>query len=270
MPELPEVETTRRGIAPHLLRQRISGVIIREPRLRWPIDAALPAQVTGQTIHAVTRRGKYLLLGLDQGHLILHLGMSGSLRVLSNDTSPTRHDHIDFIMASGQLLRLRDPRRFGSLHWTREPPEQHPLLSTLGPEPFSDPFTGRYLYTLSRGRQVAVKNFIMNAQVVVGIGNIYANEALYHAGIHPRRAAGRISADRYQRLTQAIKTVLLEAIAKGGTTLRDFTDAGGRAGYFRIELAVYERAGEPCQCGETIRQINLGQRSTYYCPRCQR
>lgn len=270
MPELPEVETTRRGIAPHLLRQQISGVIIREPRLRWPIDAALPAQVTGQTIHAVTRRGKYLLLGLDRGHLILHLGMSGSLRVLPRDIPPTRHDHVDFIIANGQQLRLRDPRRFGSLHWTREPSEQHPLLSALGPEPLSDLFTGRYLYTLSRTRQVAVKNFIMNAQVVVGIGNIYANEALYHAGIHPRRAAGRISADRYQRLAQAIKTVLLEAIAKGGTTLRDFTDAGGQAGYFRIELAVYERAGEPCQCGETIRHINLGQRSTYYCPRCQR
>ncbi len=269
MPELPEVETTRRGIEPYVRDQRITQVLIRDRRFRWPLDAAFPEYVTGQTIRAIDRRGKYLIFRLDRGGMILHLGMSGSLRLVPLNSLPGSHDHIDFALGNQRVLRLRDPRRFGSLHFALQP-DEHSLLRTLGPEPLSDAFDGKYLYQLSRGRTTVVKTLLMNSQLVVGIGNIYANEALYYAGIHPQRAAGRISLRRYEFLAQATKDVLQAAIAKGGTTLRDFVQSNGEAGYFRIDLAVYGRAGQRCHCGGTIRQTRLAQRSTYYCARCQR
>lgn len=270
MPELPEVETTRRGIEPHLLGRRIARLAVRERRLRWPVPRGLEATVAGQRIHAVRRRAKYLLIDLDTGSLILHLGMSGALRILPAATPPGKHDHLDLDLDDGQCLRLTDPRRFGALLWTTRRPESHKLLRELGPEPLSDDFNGDYLFELSRGRRAAVKSFIMDSHVVVGVGNIYANEALFLAGIHPARAAGRISRQRYEQLAAAIKAVLEQSIRVGGTTLRDFTGSDGRPGYFRQSLRVYERAGQPCPaCGEAIRLKRIGQRSSYYCPHCQ-
>ncbi|MEJ2633571.1 MAG: bifunctional DNA-formamidopyrimidine glycosylase/DNA-(apurinic or apyrimidinic site) lyase [Acidihalobacter sp.] len=271
MPELPEVETTRRGIEPYLLGHRVERVVVRDPRLRWPIPAELPDTLRGQCIEAVERRAKYLLLRTRAGTAILHLGMSGSLRVLPAQTPAERHDHVDIVLDSGLTLRLRDPRRFGAVLWTGEDPLRHPLLAKLGPEPLTDAFDGERIYRLSRGRRGPVKNFIMDNHVVVGLGNIYANEALFRARIHPSRAAGRIARERYAKLAETAKTVLTEAIAAGGTTLRDFTREDGNPGYFRIELKVYGHAGEPCpECGATIRQTVIGQRSSYYCPHCQR
>lgn len=272
MPELPEVETTRRGIAPHLTGRQVQAVIVREPRLRWPVDPALARELTGRAIASVRRRGKYLLLGTDGGTLILHLGMSGSLRILPADTAPGKHDHLDIVLDDGRCLRLRDPRRFGAAFWTREDPERHARLRGLGPEPL-DPerFHGDYLYAASRGRRQAVKTFLMDSRVVVGVGNIYANEALFVAGIRPTVAAGRISRQRYLRLADAITEVLARAIEAGGTTLRDFLDSEGKPGYFRQQLLVYGRGGEPCsQCGTTLSEVRLGQRATTYCSRCQR
>ncbi len=270
MPELPEVETTRRGISPHISGRTVSGVNVRNPNLRWPVSRRLAADLTGQTITAVERRGKYLLLRTDQGTALIHLGMSGSLRIVASDTAPGKHDHVD-ILFQDRALRLTDPRRFGSLLWTRRPPGQHRLLRDLGPEPLGPAFSGAYLYEASRGRKVAVKQFIMNSHVVVGVGNIYANEALYMAGLNPRRAAGRISRQKYLLLEEVIREVLNDAIAEGGTTLRDFVNGIGEPGYFRLQLNVYGKTGEPCiSCRAAIREIRQGQRATFYCPVCQK
>lgn len=271
MPELPEVETTRRGIAPHLLNQRVGRVCIRNPRLRWPIPSDLPGLLRGRKILAVERRGKYLLIRFHHGHLLIHLGMSGSLRVLESALPAHKHDHFDLCLSKGLCLRLRDPRRFGAVLWTADPPDQHPLLASLGPEPLGDNFDGGHLHRLGHARRSAIKNLIMDSRVVVGVGNIYASESLFLAGIHPQRTSNRISAERYGVLAEAIREVLSAAIAQGGTTLRDFRQEDGRPGYFAQQLQVYSRADQPCpQCGEPIRVRNIGQRSSFFCSRCQR
>lgn len=270
MPELPEVETSRRGIAPWMEQQRVLGLTVRDRRLRWPIPEGLEDELSGQTIRSLRRRAKYLLLDTDRGTAVLHLGMSGSLRIIDPDEPAGKHDHVDIRLANGKALRFRDPRRFGSLLWA-EDPAAHPLLRDLGPEPLSQAFSGDYLRQAARGRRVAIKPFIMNAQVVVGVGNIYASEALFEAGIHPKRAASRVSKARMERLATAIKRVLERAIEAGGTTLRDFYGGSGEPGYFRQELSVYGRDGEPCRrCDAPIAVVVLGQRSTFYCKRCQR
>jgi len=271
VPELPEVETTRRGIAPALLNRRILDAIVRERRLRWPIAGNFESSVRGQIVRKVERRAKYILIGFDTGTLILHLGMSGSLTLLKAGVPPTLHDHWDLMLDSGRLLRFHDPRRFGSLHWTDDDPALHPLLVRLAPEPLSLEFDAEYLYKASRKRKVAIKQFIMNSQAVVGVGNIYASEALFRARIAPRRAAGRISKAQAAKLTRAIKAVLSAAIKIGGTTLRDYRNVDGAPGYFRQKLFVYERAGTRCRvCKSPIKQITQGQRSTYWCATCQR
>jgi formamidopyrimidine-DNA glycosylase len=271
VPELPEVETTRRGIAPHLLGSRLLGAVVRERRLRWPVPRALGARIGGATIRDVGRRAKYLLLATERGTLIIHLGMSGSLRVVAADLAPGKHDHLDLLLDDGRALRLRDPRRFGCVLWTAGAPLAHPLLSRLGPEPWDPGFDGAYLHRRSAGRRQAVKNFLMDARTVVGVGNIYASEALFAAGIHPARAAGQISRGRYEALARSVLRVLEEAIDLGGTTLRDFVSADGEPGYFGNSLSVYGHAGEPCRrCGGEIRRIVIGQRASYYCRRCQR
>ncbi len=271
MPELPEVETTRRGIAPHLEGQTIDCMRIRQRRLRWPISRALPEVVSGCSIRAVKRRGKYLLIDAEAGHLIWHLGMSGSFRVLQEPPDPGVHDHVDVHLRGGATLRFRDPRRFGSLHWTTRDPLCHRLLVDLGPEPLDEKFDGAWLYARSRGRKGAVKNFLMDAATVVGVGNIYASEALYLAGISPQRAAGRVGLARYQRLAESVRTVLEKAIKAGGTSLRDFTVVTGEPGYFAQELQVYGRDKQPCKhCDAPIVCRVIGQRSSFYCPRCQR
>lgn len=270
MPELPEVETTLRGIEPHLLNQRVARVTVRDPRLRWPIPDEVH-KAEGQSFTNLQRRGKYLLLHLHKGGLIIHLGMSGSLRIVQHAMTPEKHDHVDIELDNGSVLRFNDPRRFGAFLWVDGDMHLHELLRKLGPEPLSDFFNAKYLYDLSRNRSVAVKNFIMNGHVVVGVGNIYASEALFMAGIHPQRAAGRISRQRYESLVAAIRDVLDRAIRRGGTTLRDFVNSDGAPGYFAQELLVYDRAGSDCfQCGSAIRQKVIGQRSSYYCPACQR
>ena len=271
MPELPEVETIRCGIEPFIKGDRVTGVTVRTSRLRWPVPADLAERLTGQTVRSVERRAKYLLLRTQTGTLLIHLGMSGFLRVLEQFQPPAKHDHADIEFAGGICLRLNDVRRFGALLWLEGDPMQHPLLADLGPEPLSSELTGEYLYEQARGRRLAVKPFIMDHRVVVGVGNIYANEALFRAGIHPTRPAGRISLARYRRLAEAVRQVLQEAIAAGGTTLRDFTNQDGRPGYFAQQLQVYGRAGEPCtSCGRAISKVQLGQRSTYFCRYCQR
>lgn len=271
VPELPEVETTRRGIAPHVTGQRVARVVVREPRLRWPVPDDLAERLAGCRIEAVERRAKYLLIETDRGTALLHLGMSGSLRILARPQPPGRHDHVDIELESGSLLRFNDPRRFGSLLWAGLNPRAHPLLAALGPEPLGDSFTGDWLYRRSRGRRGAVKNFLMDQKIVVGVGNIYASESLYLARINPARAAGRISISRYGHLAETVRAVLERAIAAGGTTLRDFVDSQGQPGYFQQSLAVYDQAGKPCAvCGQPIRRRVLGQRATYYCARCQR
>ena len=270
MPELPEVETTRRGIGPYVTGRTVTGLVLRNPNLRWPVSRRLAGELAGQTVSALERRAKYLLLRTGGGTLLMHLGMSGSLRIVAPGTQPGPHDHVDILFGE-RVLRLRDPRRFGSLHWTRRPPERHRLLRALGPEPLGPAFDGDYLYRSSRGRRVAVKPFLMDSRVVAGLGNIYANEALYRAGIDPRRAAGRIGRQRYRRLAEATRAVLSEAIALGGTTLRDFVNSDGQPGYFRLALNVYDRAGGSCPgCRAPIREIRQGQRATFYCPACQR
>ncbi|MFA7321090.1 MAG: bifunctional DNA-formamidopyrimidine glycosylase/DNA-(apurinic or apyrimidinic site) lyase [Dokdonella sp.] len=269
MPELPEVETTRLGITPHLLGRRISRLVIRQPKLRWPIPQRLISSLPGQRIEAIERRAKYLLVHTVAGSALLHLGMSGSLRVLDADSAADKHDHYDWLLDSGRLLRFTDPRRFGSLLW-QAAGTTHELLARLGPEPLSADFNGDRLWRLSRGRSAPIKTFIMDQSIVVGVGNIYAAEALFAAGIHPRRKAGSVSRERCQRLAEAIKRILDHAITRGGTTLRDFISPDGVPGYFEQELYVYGRASEPCRnCGSAIRSISLGQRSSFYCPQCQ-
>jgi len=270
MPELPEVETTRRGIEPHLVGASIQQLTLRTAKLRWPLDPALCELLPGQAIRAVERRAKYLLLRLKQGTLLLHLGMSGSLRLVAAGSPPGKHDHVDLLLSTGQLLRFQDPRKFGALLWVSGDPYRHPLLARLGPEPLSTELNGQALHQASRARRIAVKPFIMDQQTVVGVGNIYASEALFRAAISPTVAAGKVSLVRWQRLADAIKLVLQEAIAAGGTTLQDFTQSDGQPGYFKQQLLVYGRAGEPCSvCHEPIELIRLGQRSTYFCRHCQ-
>lgn len=269
MPELPEVETTLRGIEPWLTGNTILAVTVREPRLRWPVPAAVQ-NACGQTVLRLQRRAKYMLIGLETGSLLIHLGMSGSLRVLTGEAELRKHDHFD-IVTEYCTIRYNDPRRFGAFLWLEEPVLAHPLLASLGPEPLSGAFDGKYLYRQSRGRSLAVKNFVMDGKVVVGVGNIYASESLYMAGIQPARAASRVSLSRFEGLAESIRDVLQRAIRQGGTTLRDFADSDGSPGYFGQELLVYGRAGKPCfQCGKEISQKTIGQRSSFYCSNCQR
>ncbi|RLA18212.1 MAG: DNA-formamidopyrimidine glycosylase [Gammaproteobacteria bacterium] len=271
MPELPEVETTRRALQPVCEGQKITEIVIRNRRLRWPIPTDIDLHFRGQTIQRLRRRSKYLLFDTVEGSLILHLGMSGSLCHVPRQTPPRKHDHVDIVLDSGRCLRLHDPRRFGSLLWAKQP-EEHKLLAQLGPEPLdcSTDELATHLYNLGKNRKVAVKNFIMNAQIVVGVGNIYANEALFLAGIRPARAAGRLTQNQWQKLAGAIQDRLRQAIAAGGTTLRDFQHSDGKPGYFAQELAVYNRGGESCPaCGSEIKQQRHNQRSSYYCPGCQ-
>lgn len=271
MPELPEVETTRRGIEPLVRGQTVCVVHVRDARLRYGVPLQLANELPGRQVDAVTRRGKYLLVRAGDATLIIHLGMSGSLRLVPVETPIGKHDHVDVCLANGYCLRLHDPRRFGCMMWVHTPPEQHPLLRNLGPEPLDEGFTGAYLFARSRARKVPIKQFIMDSRSVVGVGNIYANEALFEAGIHPLRAAGRVSAARYELLVQAIKHVLQKAIAAGGTTLRDFVNGAGAPGYFQQQLQVYGRAGEKCaRCNARVTHVQTGQRATYYCAHCQR
>jgi formamidopyrimidine-DNA glycosylase len=275
VPELPEVETTRRGIEPHLVGRRIAAVTLRRTDLRWPIPPEIGALLPGQRIDRVERRAKYLLLHTEVGSALLHLGMSGMLRVLPPDVPIGKHDHVDIVLEGtteqrGRVLRFTDPRRFGSLLW-QPPGAMHPLLVALGPEPLTDAFDGDTLWHASRSRSAAVKLFLMDNANVVGVGNIYASEALFAAGIDPRRAAGSVSRARYARLAAEVKRILAWAIERGGTTLRDFLNPDGAPGYFFRELNVYGRAGEPCKvCSTPIKQVVLGQRSTFWCPVCQK
>lgn len=271
MPELPEVETTRRGIAPFVVNHAVVRVVVRQPQLRWPVPSNLPQLLQGQLVRDLRRRAKYLLMQFAHGTLLLHLGMSGSLRIVERQCAAQKHDHIDIEFDNGRMLRFTDPRRFGAVLWTESAPTLHPLLVDLGPEPLSDAFDGDYLFQRSRKRQQAVKNFIMDGHIVVGVGNIYANEALFQAGIRPSKRAGKVTQDQYQRLAQAIKDVLMQAITAGGTTLRDFVGGDGRPGYFAQSLFVYGRDGEACRrCQSLLKQRRIGQRASVYCPQCQK
>lgn len=271
MPELPEIETIRRGLEPHLLGRCFQSVEIRQPRLRWPVSEELAKRLPGAPIAGLKRRGKYLLLETESGTLIIHLGMSGSLRLVPCELPLRPHDHAAFTLDTGQRLIYHDPRRFGALVWTADPWAAHPLLRHLGVEPFDPLFTGGLLYRISRGHRQTVKSLVMDQRIVVGIGNIYANEALFRAGIHPARQAGQITKMRYQKLVESIRHTLASAIDRGGTTLRDFSDITGQPGYFQLALQVYAREEQPCPlCATPIRRIVLGQRATYYCPRCQK
>jgi formamidopyrimidine-DNA glycosylase len=270
MPELPEVEVTRRGIARRVAGLRLDRAVLRTPTLRYPIPASLARTLAGRPLVAAKRRGKYLLLDFDGGHLLIHLGMSGSLRFVAPGTPPERHDHADFVFGS-EVLRLTDPRRFGALLWLAGDPLAHPLLAKLGIEPLTRAFTPAWLHAALRGKSVAIKPALMDAGLVVGVGNIYAAESLFDAGIDPRAAAGRVSPARLARLVPAVKATLQAAIRAGGSTLRDFCNTEGGMGDFQTRHKVYDRAGEPCvKCGSPIRAIRQGQRSTYFCPRCQR
>lgn len=271
MPELPEVETTLRGISPHVTDRTILECVFRTAKLRWPLDPTLCYHLPGQKIHKVERRAKYLLLFCTQGTIILHLGMSGSLRIVPAGTTEQKHDHIDLIFTDGQCLRMTDPRKFGAFVYTDTDPHSHKLLRKLGPEPLSGDFSGEYLHTAAKGRKLTIKQFIMDQKTVVGVGNIYASEALFRAKIRPDRVAGRVGLKRYADLAHAIKEILTEAISAGGTTINDFNQADGKPGYFTQQLQVYGRDGNPCViCGASIQSYRLGQRSTFYCPSCQR
>ncbi|MBB6092558.1 formamidopyrimidine-DNA glycosylase [Povalibacter uvarum] len=271
MPELPEVETTRRGIEPAVTSRVIERVVVREPRLRWRVPDELVALASGQRVQQLRRRAKYLVFDLERGSMILHLGMSGSLRVMPATAVPLSHDHVDIVLDSGQCLRFNDPRRFGSLLWTVDDPLKHPLLIRLAPEPLSEEFDAAYLARVAKGRRVAIKQLLMNSALVVGVGNIYASEALFHAGIRPQRSAAKIRQDEFPALARSIRKVLRAAIRQGGTTLRDYVNADGQPGYFRQKLFVYEREGEPCRvCKTPIKRMVQGQRATYYCPKCQK
>lgn len=269
MPELPEVETTRLGLVPRVVGRRIRDVVVREPRLRWPVPRDLAGRLRGASVNAIRRRGKYLLFDVGAGHLLVHLGMSGNLTVVAPDRPVRRHDHVDLVLDSGDIVRLNDPRRFGAVLWV-EDPERHALLESLGVEPFDETFDGAWLLRAALGRRVPVKQFLMDSRVVTGIGNIYANEALFAARIHPSRPAGRISRPRLDRLAAASRAVLSRALAKGGSTLRDYVGSDGAPGHFQLEYAVYGRAGEPCPaCGAPVRVARQAGRSTFYCPSCQ-
>jgi len=270
MPELPEVETTRRALLPHVVGRRIRDVVVREPRLRWPVPVDLARRMNGECVRDIRRRGKYLLFDVGDGHLLVHLGMSGSLTLVPRDTPPRRHDHVDLALEGESTLRLNDPRRFGAVLWVKRP-ETHALLASLGVEPFDASFGGELLQRLAKGRRVPVKLFLMNARLVTGIGNIYANEALFAAGVHPSRPSGRLSRERWDRLAAAIRSTLERALAAGGSTLRDFVGGDGQPGHFQNDHAVYGRAGEPCPaCGTAIRGTRHAGRATYYCGSCQR
>ncbi len=269
MPELPEVETTRRGIKPHVYKQTVENVIIRQRSLRWPVTRGLKQKLKQQVIRDVERRAKYLLFRTDTGHLLIHLGMSGSLRMVNHHTEARKHDHIDIVFPK-RILRFHDPRRFGAVLWTNQDPLQHKLLLKLGPEPLDAEFDGGYLHQHAMNKKVSIKSFIMNSHIVVGVGNIYASEALFLSGIHPQRAAGRISLARYQSLAENIKIVLSKAIELGGTTLRDFVREDGSPGYFSNQLNVYNQTGKPCPvCDTPIKVRTIGQRSSFYCVQCQ-
>ncbi|MGZ8136180.1 MAG: bifunctional DNA-formamidopyrimidine glycosylase/DNA-(apurinic or apyrimidinic site) lyase [Methylococcaceae bacterium] len=271
MPELPEVETTCRGIAPYIEQQTVRQVIVRQPRLRWMVPETLAQTLTGLTVHSVQRRAKYLLFATDAGTLLVHLGMSGSLRVITTGQVAGKHDHIDFVFGDDTVLRFNDPRRFGAVLWTNAPAAEHSLLKDLGPEPLLSDFNGELLYTLSRSRKVPIKSFIMDSHIVVGVGNIYANEALFMAGILPSRQAGKIALARYEKLAECIRVVLQNAIQQGGTTLRNFVNEAGNPGYFKQQLRVYGRGGLACVvCQEPLTEIRLANRSTVFCRNCQR
>lgn len=271
MPELPEVETTLRGIEPFLTDRKISRVTVRNPHLRWPVPDNLPSLIEGQTIHRVGRRAKYLLIYLTSGTVIVHLGMSGNLRIVDEGSTVGKHDHVDIVLSDGKILRFNDTRRFGCVLWQSNAEVEHKLLASLGPEPLSDAFDAALLFKRSRGRTVPVKNFIMDGKIVVGVGNIYANEALFAAAIRPDKAAGGITQKRYRQLVVKIKEILTVAIEHGGTTLKDFVGGDGKPGYFKQELKVYGRGGDRCYvCQQVLTEIRLGQRSTVFCKRCQR
>ncbi|MEI6414626.1 MAG: bifunctional DNA-formamidopyrimidine glycosylase/DNA-(apurinic or apyrimidinic site) lyase [Pseudomonadota bacterium] len=269
MPELPEVETIRRGLEPHLVDRLIESVVVRETRLRYPLSLDLPGQLMGQRIERVGRRGKYLQMAWREGGLLIHLGMSGSLRLSPRDTPPRVHDHLSLTLANGPVLHFHDPRRFGLVLWSADP-GHHPLLERLGPEPWDAGFNGGYLHQASHNRQRAIKALLLDQTLVAGVGNIYASEALFLAGIHPARSAGDIAKKRYERLVSSIRSVLDQAIIQGGTTLRDFRNEQDRPGYFAQSLKVYGRTGQPCQqCAGVVCEIRIGQRSSFYCPACQ-
>lgn len=271
MPELPEVETSRAGIEPHLLNRKIKNVVIRQHKLRWPIPKNLPQLATGKIVRRVSRRAKYIFLELDNGTIIIHLGMSGSLRICTAKTPVEKHDHIDIQVSNNKILRLRDPRKFGCVLWAADDINQHKLIKSLGPEPLEAIFNAQYLHKKAHKKQCSIKAFIMNSHIVVGVGNIYASEALFRAGINPKRKAGKIALARIEKLVAAIKLTLQLAIKAGGTSLRDFTGSNGQPGYFAQKLLVYGRAGEACtQCGGNIKQFNQQARSTFYCPNCQK
>lgn len=271
MPELPEVETTLRGIAPHIEGKTFRDIIIRKSQLRWPIPKSkITNALTKTPINSIKRRGKYLIFETQLGCMLIHLGMSGSLRISKKTETPKSHDHVDFVI-NNKILRYNDPRRFGAILWTTQNPEQHKLLKNLGPEPLTDDFSAGYLYDQSKQRKVSIKNFIMDSHIVVGVGNIYANEALFQAGIHPNRKANTISLKRYAKLVICIRSVLTDAITQGGTTLRDFVNSNGKPGYFKQQLQVYGRGGLPCvQCQNPLKLNRLAQRATVYCAKCQR
>lgn len=271
MPELPEVETTRLGLLPWVKGRTITGVAVRDRRLRWPIPANLARKLTGLTVRDVHRRGKYLLWDCGKGFILSHLGMSGSLRVLPGMEPARIHDHVDITFDGKTVIRYTDPRRFGAMLWIEGSEPRHALLEALGPEPLSDEFDGAYLFAVSRGRSVSVKEFIMNGHIVVGVGNIYASESLFQAGIHPSRAAGVISRARYVRLALAIKKTLANAIAAGGSSLRNYVQTSGELGYFQVNAFVYDREGASCRtCKTPVRSMRHGQRTTYFCPICQK
>ena len=273
MPELPEVEVVRRGLQHSVLGRTVGAADVRESRLRWPVPRELPQTLAGRTLRSVERRGKYLLLGFDHGVLIVHLGMSGSLRFLSRPPPPSRHDHVDLPFEHG-TLRYHDPRRFGAMLWhdtARGPVLEHPLLAGLGVEPLSSDFDGEMLYRATRGRRVSIKQALLSGEIVVGVGNIYASESLFRAGIRPGTPAHRVGRERCERLAAAIRATLSDAIARGGSSLRDFVASDGASGYFQLDCYVYGRAGQACRvCGEPVRTLRQAQRSTFYCPRCQR
>lgn len=270
MPELPEVEITRRGIEPHLLGRVLAGVVVRQPRLRYPVPEDLDARVRGKVVTRVERRGKYLLIQLGSDWLLIHLGMSGSLRVVPADAPPQLHDHVDIVVEGGEVVRLRDPRRFGCVLWVPHPCEQHPLLAELGVEPETPAFNGAWLHAISRGLKTPIKLMLMDAHRVVGVGNIYASESLFRAAIHPQTPAGSLSLARCERLAQCVKETLADALAAGGSSLRDFIHSDGSSGYFQQRYNVYGREGEPCRrCGGTVRRVVMGQRATFFCPSCQ-